>query len=60
MNPCCRRQKAITERVRARLRAEDGDLGAQRAEALLSELTGQSLEDWLRREFFKRHIRQFK
>jgi hypothetical protein len=42
------------------LRAEDGDLGAQRAEALLAELTGQSLEDWLRREFFKRHVRQFK
>ncbi len=46
--------------MRARLRDEDGDLGAQRAEALLQELTGQSLEDWLRREFFKRHVRQFK
>ncbi|MCG8353848.1 MAG: BREX-1 system adenine-specific DNA-methyltransferase PglX, partial [Chloroflexales bacterium] len=50
----------LTERVRARLRAEDGDLGAQRAEALLHELTGQSLEEWLRRAFFKRHVRQFK
>ncbi|GAB4206658.1 MAG: hypothetical protein OHK0022_33930 [Roseiflexaceae bacterium] len=53
-------QSSLAERVRARLRAEDGDLGAQRAEALLAELTGQSLEDWLRREFFKRHIKQFK
>jgi hypothetical protein len=53
-------EQTLAERVRARLRAEDGDLGAQRAEALLSELTGLSLEDWLRREFFKRHVRQFK
>jgi hypothetical protein len=53
-------EQTLAERVRVRLRAEDGDLGAQRAEALLSELTGLSLEDWLRREFFKRHVRQFK
>jgi hypothetical protein len=53
-------QTMLVERLRGRLRAEDGDLGAQRAEALLHELTGLSLEDWLRREFFKRHVRQFK
>ncbi len=53
-------QPTLVERVRARLRAEDGDLGAQHTEALLTELTGMSLDDWLRREFFKRHIRQFK
>jgi hypothetical protein len=53
-------EQTLAERVRARLRAEDDDLGAQRAEALLSELTELSLEDWLRREFFKRHVRQFK
>jgi hypothetical protein len=50
----------LAERVRARLRAEDGDLGAQQAEALLQELTGQDLDTWLRRGFFTRHVRQFK
>jgi hypothetical protein len=50
----------LADRLRARQRAEDGDLGAQRMEALLAELTGQSLEDWLRRAFFPRHVRQFK
>ncbi|MEI7768475.1 MAG: BREX-1 system adenine-specific DNA-methyltransferase PglX [Chloroflexales bacterium] len=53
-------QPTLAERLRQRLRAEDGATGAQRAEALLVELTGQSLEEWLRREFFKRHTRQFK
>jgi hypothetical protein len=51
---------SLTERVRARLRTADGDLGAQQAEALLQELTGQDLEAWLRRSFFTRHVRQFK
>jgi hypothetical protein len=50
----------LAERVRARLREEDGDVGANRADGLLVELTGLSLEEWLRREFFKRHVRQFK
>lgn len=53
-------EQTLADRVRARLRAEDGDLHAQRTEALLQELAGLSLEDWLRREFFKRHVRQFK
>ena len=51
---------ALAERVRSRLRAEDGDRGAQQVEALLLELTGQTLEEWLRRSFFARHVRQFK
>ncbi len=50
----------LADRVRDRLRAEDGDLGAQQAEALLAELTSLSLEAWLRRTFFTRHVRQFK
>jgi len=50
----------LADRIRARLRAEDGDLGAQQAEALLHELTGRTLEEWLRRDFFKRHTSQFK
>ena len=53
-------KRRLAERVRDRLRAEDGDLGAQQVEALLRELTGQTLEEWLRRTFFARHVRQFK
>lgn len=53
-------EATVAERLRARLRAEDGDLGAQQAEALLQELTGLSLEEWARRQFFSRHVRQFK
>ncbi len=50
----------LADRLRARLRAEDGDLGVQRTEALLVELTGLTLEEWVRRRFFDRHVRQFK
>ena len=32
----------------------------QQVEALLLELTGLTLEEWLRRTFFSRHVRQFK
>ena len=53
-------EATLTEQVRARLRAEDGELGVQQIEALLTELTGLSLEEWLRRKFFSRHISQFK
>ena len=50
----------LAEQLRARLRVEDGELGVQQTEALLTELTGQSLEEWLRRRFFSRHVSQFK
>ncbi len=50
----------LAEQVRARLRAEDGELGVQKTEALLTELTGLSLEEWLRRRFFSHHVSQFK
>ena len=53
-------ETGLAERVRSRLRVEDGDRGAQQIEALLRELTGQTLEEWLRRSFFARHVRQFK
>ena len=53
-------EATLAERIRSRLRAEEGDLGAQRTEGLLHELTGRSLEEWLRRDFFKRHTSQFK
>ena len=53
-------ETSLAERLRDRLRDEDGDRGAQQVEALLLELTGQTLEEWLRRTFFSRHVRQFK
>jgi len=53
-------EATLAEQVRSRLRAEDGELGVQRTEALLTELMGQSLEEWLRRRLFSRHVSQFK
>jgi len=50
----------LVEQLRARLRAEDGELGAQQTEALLAELMNLSLEEWLRKRFFPRHMSQFK
>ena len=55
-----RHEGDAADRVRERLRDEDGALGAQQTEALLLELTGLDLAAWLRRRFFDRHIRQFK
>jgi len=50
----------LAEQVRARLRAEDGELGAQQAEALLAELMNLNLEEWLRKRFFPHYVPQFK
>ena len=50
----------LAERVRERLQSEDGALETQQTEALLHELTNQTLEQWLRRSFFSNHIKQFK
>lgn len=54
-------EATLAARLRSRLRDEDGETGAQRTEALLSELTGAtSLEDWCARLFWPRHVKQFK
>ena len=53
-------EATLAEQVRARLRAEDGELGVQQTEVLLTDLTGLNLEEWLRRRFFSRHVSQFK
>lgn len=50
----------LAERVRERLQVEDGILETQQTEALLQDLTGQTLEQWLRRTFFGNHVKQFK
>ena len=49
-------EATLAEQVRAQLRAKDGELGVQQTEALLTELTGVSLEEWLQRKFFSRHM----
>jgi hypothetical protein len=38
-------EATLADRVRSRLRAEEGDLGAQQVEALLQELTGRDLAE---------------
>jgi len=53
-------EATLAEQLRMRLRAEDGELGAQQTEALLAELMNMSLEEWLRKRFFSRHVSQFK
>ncbi|WP_201375471.1 hypothetical protein [Ktedonobacter robiniae] len=53
-------KRTLGNRLRERLREEDGVLGAQHTEALLQELTGFNIDEWLRRRFFPRHISQFK
>ncbi|MCZ7570450.1 MAG: BREX-1 system adenine-specific DNA-methyltransferase PglX [Ardenticatenaceae bacterium] len=53
-------ETTVAERLRERLRAGEGALGVQRTEALLHELTGRTVDEWLRRDFFPRHMRQFK
>jgi hypothetical protein len=53
-------EATLAEQVRTRLLAEDDELGVQQTEALLAELTGLSMEEWLRRKFFLRHVSQFK
>lgn len=52
--------RTLAERIRERLHAEEGALGTQRLEALLHELTGLTLEEWLRTRFFEKHLSQFK
>jgi hypothetical protein len=52
--------RTLAERVSERLFVEEDALGAQEVERLLQELTGESLEQWLRGTFFERHASQFK
>ncbi|HVB25511.1 MAG TPA: hypothetical protein VNG51_26475 [Ktedonobacteraceae bacterium] len=50
----------LAERIRERLQMEDGALETQQTEFLLRELTGKTLEQWLRSNFFAKHVQQFK
>ena len=48
------------ERVRARLERDFGEEGAERSLREFRQRVGRDLGDWLRRDFFKRHVQQFK
>ncbi len=46
--------------IRARLEGDFGEEGADQAEKEFRQWVGRDLADWLRRDFFKRHVQQFK
>jgi hypothetical protein len=48
------------ELIQRRLEQDFGDEGAEQSMNEFRQWVGRDLEDWLRRDFFKRHIQQFK
>lgn len=56
----CGDEPTAEERVRARLERDFGEDGAAESLRELRQYVGRELGEWLRREFFKRHLRQFK
>jgi len=56
----CNEQPTAAERIRARLDYQFGEEGALRSEQEFRTWTGKQLEPWLEKEYFKRHITQFK
>jgi hypothetical protein len=56
----CGDQPTAAERVRRRLERDFGDEGASQSEAEFRQWVGRSIEDWLRRDFFRRHVQQLK
>ncbi len=56
----CGDQPTALERVRMRLERDFGPEGAERSEREFHQWVGRDLDDWLRRDFLKRHVQQFK
>ncbi|HLC41777.1 MAG TPA: Eco57I restriction-modification methylase domain-containing protein, partial [Methylomirabilota bacterium] len=56
----CADQPTALERVRMRLERDFGPEGAEQSEREFRQWIGRDLDDWLRREFFKRHVQRFK
>jgi hypothetical protein len=50
----------LEARLRRRLERQFGEQGAERSLAEFRQYVGRELGDWLRRDFFKRHVQQFK
>ncbi|MGE5618445.1 MAG: hypothetical protein ACM3US_04220, partial [Sphingomonadaceae bacterium] len=56
----CTGEPTAEERIRARLERDFGEEGAERSLKEFRQWVGRDLGDWLRRDFFKRHVQQFK
>jgi len=56
----CTDQPTAAERVRARLVRDFGEAGAEQSEREFRQWVGRDVGEWLRRDFFKRHVQQFK
>lgn len=56
----CGDEPPVEARIRVQLEHELGDHGADRFVRDFRRYVGRDLADWLRRDFFKRHTKQFK
>jgi hypothetical protein len=56
----CGTGTTAAQQLRLRLERDFGEEGAAESEGEFRKWAGRPLEDWLRRDFFKRHIQQFK
>jgi len=56
----CTDDPAAAERVRMRMERQFGEEGAARSLQEFRTWVGKDLDDWVKREFFRRHIQQFK
>src|SRR5207302_3226716 len=56
----CGEEPTAYGRIRLRLEQQFGEKGADQSEQEFRQWIGRPIEDWLKRDFFKRHIQQFK
>ncbi|HZC06805.1 MAG TPA: BREX-1 system adenine-specific DNA-methyltransferase PglX [Ktedonobacterales bacterium] len=56
----CGAGATAAQQLRLRLERDFGEEGADESEAEFRKWVGRPLDDWLRRDCFKRHIQQFK
>ncbi len=56
----CGEQPTAEQLLQRRLETEFGEQGAAQSETEFRQWVGRDLGDWLRRDFFKRHVQQFK
>jgi len=56
----CGNHRTAEELIRIRLERDFGEEGAEHSLKEFRQWVGRDLGDWLRREFFKRHVQQFK
>jgi hypothetical protein len=56
----CGDEPIAAQRVRTRLERQFGEDGAAQSEEEFRRWVGRDIGEWLRRDFFKRHVQQFK